>query len=235
MEILLDSADLNEIKQAHEWGFVTGVTTSLSVDSIDTVKEIASLGFEHISVEPNCTDISEFVKQATELTAMIKYVVIKVPTNSLGFKIINAIKTESPTETFLRLKSLKTRFNDWSYFHDNFSVCINATGVFTPEQAMLVANSNVQFCSVFFGSIKERAFQTRDGFEIESVHQIAKNIQAACHKKVTIAADIRTIEHFYLARELDYDIVTVPFKMLMEILNKYSKLLYCHSWVAALN
>lgn len=211
MKIYLDSADLDEIKQAHALGFISGVTTNPSLMAkagntsvIDTVREIANLCFEHISVEPNCTDVDEFVKESYKLFQIAPaQIVIKVPVNADGFMIIKRLRYN-----YLDVKCLNSS--------TKVTMRLNATLVFTPEQATLVDNSNADYCSVFFGRIEDSniQFKTQRLFK-----EYLSQIQGNCLSQKTIAASIRSIEHFNIAKELRYDIATVPFKVLMEILN----------------
>ena len=244
MKIFIDSAVREEIEHAAKLGFVSGVTTNPSLltkagggSLIDTVKWIAQLDFEHISVEPNTNDIEKFIKQAIELSQIDERVVIKVPINANGFETMERLNATSirfmAREERWQLEKDDKRLHKWKVSN----LKINATLGFTPEQALLVAQSKADYFSVFFGrieegmvspllpipdTIEEALIQNYEKIDsLEAFHKRLQRIAQICKAKdiQSIADSIHSIDHFNRAAACGYDIATVPYKVLMEIVN----------------
>ncbi len=145
MKFFIDTADVKEIEKYASWGVVDGVTTNPSLMSkqslsfLDAVKKICEIVDGPISVEVTATNSEEMIKQAEEYSAMHKNIVIKVPCDAEGLKVISALKK----------KGIKT----------------NATLVFSANQGLLCAKAGASYISPFVGRLDDIG---QDGMELIS-------------------------------------------------------------------
>ncbi len=193
MKIFLDTAIVDEIRAAHAWGVVDGVTTNPSLIAQsgrkfeEVVQEICSIVDGPISAEVVSPDADGMVKEALPLAAIHKNVVIKVPMTAEGLKATHALKA----------KGIRT----------------NVTLVFSPAQALLAAKAGAAFVSPFVGRLDDVG---HTGMElIEQIRAIFDNYDFECE---IITASVRHPVHVVEAALAGADIATVPYKVLEQCL-----------------
>lgn len=193
MQIFLDTAIVDEIREAASWGIVDGVTTNPSLIARsgrkfeDAVKEICSVVDGPISAEVTSDDSAGMVKEAEHLAKIHKNIVIKVPTTPEGLKAIKELSK----------KGIKT----------------NATLVFSANQALLVAKAGATYCSPFIGRLDDAG---EEGMQL--VAEIVKIYKNYSIKTKIIVASVRHPMHVVEAAVLGADIATVPFKVLKQMI-----------------
>jgi transaldolase len=192
MEFFIDTADINEIRKAKEWGILDGVTTNPSLmlksgrkDLHAAIKEICQIAQGPVSAEVTCaeTDYDEMIKQAHELAKIDKHVVIKIPMFPAG---IRAIKT-------LASEGIKT----------------NCTLIFSANQALIAAKAGATYVSPFVGRLDDAG---QDGMLlVEEIRQIFDNYEI---KTKILAASLRHPIHVKQAAMYGADVATIPFSVL---------------------
>ena len=143
MKLFLDTANVDEIRQAVELGVICGVTTNPTLvakegrNFKEVITEIAGIIDGPISAEVVGLTKDEMVKEAQELVKIHKNIVIKIPLIAEGLKAINELSK----------KGIKT----------------NATLIFTVNQALLAANAGATYVSPFIGRLDDIS---HDGMEL---------------------------------------------------------------------
>lgn len=188
-QIFLDTADVNQIKEAHSWGILDGVTTNPTLVSKtrrsfeECIHEIVSIVNGPISAEVVSLDAEGMVKEARELSQIHDNIVIKIPITPDGLKAIKILSQEG----------IKT----------------NATLCFSANQAILVAKAGATYVSPFIGRLDDIG---HEGMQVvRDIVQIYKNYG---FKTKVIVASIRHPLHVIDAAKCGADIVTVPFDVL---------------------
>ena len=191
MKFFIDTANLEQIKEAQELGILDGVTTnpSLIVKSKrnlqEVIKEIAALVEGPVSAEVIATEAPDMVKEAHELVKLGDNVVIKVPMTPEGLKAVAILSKEG----------IKT----------------NVTLIFSANQALLAARAGATYVSPFVGRIDDISMDgitlIEDIAEIFVVHNIETEI---------IAASVRTPIHITQCAKAGAHIATVPYKVLLQ-------------------
>jgi transaldolase len=192
MKIFLDSANLEQIRQAKALGAIEGVTTNpslLSKESGDWKKIVRQICREidgPVSVEVIATDTAGMLSEARDLVKIAPNVVIKVPMTLDGLKAI---------------KELHQR-----------GVETNATLVFSPNQALLAAKAGATFVSPFVGRLDDIG---QDGMQvIQDIMTIFRNYDLPTQ---VLAASIRHTNHVFQAALLGADAATIPLAVLLEL------------------
>lgn len=193
MKFFLDTANVDEIREAAATGVIYGVTTNPTLiakegrDFKKTILEITSIVDGPISAEVISLDAKGMVKEAVEIADWHPNIVVKIPMTWEGLKAVNE----------LNKKGIKT----------------NVTLIFNPNQALLAARAGATYVSPFIGRFTDI---TQDGIVLVSnivdvfkIHGIATEI---------IAASIRTPMDVFEAAMAGADIATVPYKVLRQIL-----------------
>ncbi|MBW1645812.1 MAG: fructose-6-phosphate aldolase [Deltaproteobacteria bacterium] len=192
MEFFIDTANIEEIRQASEYGLVDGVTTNPSLvakeggDFFTVIKEISQAVAGPVSAEVIALDAEGMVKEARELAALGDNIVIKIPMTAEGLK---AVKT-------LAGLGIKT----------------NVTLIFSPLQALLAAKAGATYVSPFVGRLDDIA---ADGMEL--VRQIAIIYDNYDYQTKIIVASIRHPQHVLTAAEIGAEVATIPFKVMMQL------------------
>ena len=193
MKIFLDTAIVDEIRAAHAWGVVDGVTTNPSLIAQsgrrfeDVVKEICAIVDGPVSAEVISADAPGMVAEAKPLAAIHQNVVIKVPMTAEGLKAAHALKKEG--------------------------IRTNVTLVFSPAQALLAAKAGAAFVSPFVGRLDDVGHV---GMElVEQIRAIFDNYAFECE---IITASVRSPLHVIDAAMAGADIATVPYKVLEQCL-----------------
>jgi len=194
MKFFLDTANVEEIREAVKLGVVAGITTNPSLIAKEkknihsVIKEIASLVSGPVSAEVVSTTYEEMVPEGRALARLADNVVVKVPMNAEGLKTVSTLAEECiPT---------------------------NVTLVFSANQALLAARAGASYVSPFVGRLDDIS---HDGIElvqtiidIFSLHDIETEV---------IAASIRHPLHVTQAALAGAHIATVPYKVLLSLMN----------------
>jgi len=193
MKIFLDTAIVDEIRAAHAWGVVDGVTTNPSLIAQsgrrfeDVVKEICAIVDGPVSAEVISADAPGMVAEAKPLAAIHQNVVIKVPMTAEGLKAAHALKKEG--------------------------IRTNVTLIFSPAQALLAAKAGAAFVSPFVGRLDDVGHVGMD--LVEQIRAIFDNYAFECE---IITASVRSPLHVIDAAMAGADIATVPYKILEQCL-----------------
>jgi transaldolase len=192
MKIFLDSANLDQIRQAKALGAIEGVTTNPSLLSKEKgdwkkiTKQICKEIDGPVSVEVIATESAAMLAEARELVKIAPNVVVKVPVTLEGLKTITALH-ERGIET-------------------------NATLVFSPNQALLAAKAGASFVSPFVGRLDDIG---QDGMQvIQDIMTVFRNYDLPTQ---VLAASIRHTSHFFQAALLGADAATVPLAVLLDL------------------
>ncbi|OCC15681.1 Transaldolase [Dissulfuribacter thermophilus] len=192
MKFFIDTANLDEIKKAKEWGLVDGVTTNPSliakenVSFKERIKEICELVNGPVSAEVVSTDAQGMIEEARELSSLADNVVIKIPMTMEGIKATKTLSQEG--------------------------IRTNVTLIFSPLQALLAAKAGATYVSPFVGRLDDIS---HDGMAlIEQVVQIFDNYGFDTE---IIVASIRNPIHVLDAAIMGADIATIPFKVISQL------------------
>lgn len=189
MKIFLDTANVDDIKEANSWGIIDGVTTNPSLiaregrDFREVVEEICSIVDGPISAEVVSLDSKGMVKEARELVKIHDNINIKVPMSAEGLKAVSELSA----------RDIKT----------------NVTLVFSPNQALLAAKAGATFVSPFIGRLDDAG---HEGMLI--VHDIVQIYLNYAFDTEVIVASVRHPVHVVDAAKAGAHICTVPWKVL---------------------
>jgi transaldolase len=194
MELYIDTANLDEIRQAADQGVLDGVTTNPSLvaregaDFHERLAEICEIVEGPVSAEVVSTDIDGLFAVADELVMIAPNIVIKLP---------------SIVEGLRGCKTLSDR-----------GVRVNMTLCFQALQALMVAKAGAFLVSPFIGRIDDIA---GDGMAlIQQIRQIYDNYG---YETKILAASIRHPIHMVEAALIGADVATVPFKVIQQFMN----------------
>lgn len=192
MKFFIDTADVREIREAHELGLVDGVTTNPSLIAKsgrkfkDVIKEIVSIVDGPISAEVIALDAKGMLKEAKELAKIHKNIVVKVPMTPEGLKATKAL-------TDLGIKT-------------------NVTLIFTPMQALLAAKAGASYVSPFVGRLDDIS---QDGMGIiEEIRTIFDNYG---YMSEIIVASVRNPIHVLDSALIGADIATIPYSVMIQL------------------
>lgn len=190
MEIYLDTANVDEIREAVDWGVITGVTTNPTLIARETgrdfheiIKEICGLVKGPVSAEVISLDVEGILREARELAALDPHIIIKIPVTEDGLAAVKVLSSEG--------------------------IRTNVTLVFSALQALLAARAGATYVSPFIGRIDDTG---QDGSDV--LGDIMDIFQSYQLETKVIAASIRHPRHVLEAALLGADIATVPFKVL---------------------
>jgi transaldolase len=195
MRIFLDTANIEQIRQAAKLGVVHGVTTNPSLVSKEggtadyqaVIKEICSIIPGPISAEVVVEGVEPMVEQARQIATWAPNVVIKIPATATGLEVTSILAKEN--------------------------IKVNFTLVFSANQALLGALAGAAFVSPFIGRLDDIG---HDGM------QVVREIVAIYHNynftTQVIAASIRHPLHCIAAARAGAHIATVPYNILMQMI-----------------
>ncbi len=197
MKFFIDTANLAQIKEAHDLGILDGVTTNPSLMAkegikgqeavIQHYKTICEMVDGDISAEVVSTDFDGIVAEGKILAALHKNIVVKVPMIKEGVKAIK-------------------------WFTDN-GIRTNCTLVFSAGQAILAAKAGAAYVSPFIGRIDDSGW---DGLEL--IHQIRQIFSIQGYKTEILAASIRYPNHIIKCAEAGADVCTCPLSSILGLL-----------------
>ncbi|WP_306535709.1 fructose-6-phosphate aldolase [Geobacter sp.] len=192
MKFFIDTADVNEIREAHELGLVDGVTTNPSLIAKsgrkfeDVIKEITGIVDGPISAEVVSLDHDGMIREAEELARIHKNIVIKLPMTPEGLKACTTLTKEG----------IKT----------------NVTLVFTAMQALLAAKAGATYVSPFVGRLDDIS---QDGMGIiDDIKTIFDNYGYTAE---IIVASVRNPIHVLNAALIGADIATIPYSVMLQL------------------
>ncbi len=194
MDIFIDTANLDEIKQAHDLGVLDGVTTNPSlvakekVDFHKRLAEICKIVKGPVSAEVVSVDHDGMVREANELTKIADNIVIKLPCIVEGLKAC---------------KTLADR-----------GVRVNMTLCFQSLQAMLVAKAGAFLVSPFLGRIDDIA-----GDGVHLISEIRTIYDNYGYDTRILAASIRHNKHLVEVALAGADVATVPFSVIKQMMS----------------
>ncbi|ARF14840.1 fructose-6-phosphate aldolase [Sporosarcina sp. P3] len=192
MKFFIDTANFEEIKEAHSWGIISGVTTNPSlvakenISFHDRLKEITALVPGSVSAEVIALDAEGMIEEGRKLAALAENITVKLPMTPEGLKACSVFAAEG----------IKT----------------NVTLIFSANQALLAARAGATYVSPFIGRLDDIG---QNGVElIETISDIF-----TIHDLDTqiIAASIRHPQHITAAALAGAHIATTPFNVLQSL------------------
>lgn len=194
MQFYIDSADIEEIRQANRRGWVDGVTTNPTLVAKtgrkheDVIKDISKEVKGLVSAEVISLDAEGMVREGLQLAKLGDNVVVKIPMCEEGLIAVRRLASDG----------IKT----------------NVTLVFSPLQALLVAKAGATLVSPFVGRLDDIA---TDGMEL--ISQITQIFQNYSLNTQVLVASVRHPIHILQSALMKADIVTVPFKVMQQVVN----------------
>lgn len=192
MKLFIDTANVDEIREANDLGVICGVTTNPTLiaregrDFKEVVREIASIVDGPISAEVISSDHEGMIREARELAAIHPNIVIKIPMTLEGLKAVKVLSGEN--------------------------IRTNVTLIFSAAQALLAARAGASYVSPFLGRLDDIGMPgmelVEEIVEIFSMHDIKTEI---------IAASIRNQIHVIDAARAGADIATIPYKVILQM------------------
>lgn len=193
MKLFVDTADINEIKEAQSWGCLDGVTTNPSliakqgVDFKTRILEICDIVPQGaISAETTSPMAEDMIKEARDISTWHPNVYVKIPMTIEGMKALKVVSAEG----------IKT----------------NVTLVFSVNQALIAAKNGANFVSVFLGRVDDIGTRGMD-----TVAACVDMFATYGYESEVLAASIRSPLHVTEAAEAGADICTIPFKIMKEM------------------
>ena len=193
MKLFIDTANVDEIRQANDLGVICGVTTNPSLiakegrDFEEVVKEITTIVDGPISAEVISMESEKMVEEAKVLAKIHPNIVIKIPMCAEGLKAVK----------ILTAMGIRT----------------NVTLIFSAAQALLAARAGASFVSPFVGRIDDIGM---DGIGL--IEEVANMFAIHDIKTEIIAASIRMPTHVTACAAAGADIATVPYKIIMQMI-----------------
>lgn len=192
MKIFIDTADVNEIRQANDMGVVDGVTTNPSLIARtgrkfeEVIKEICQIVDGPISAEAVTLEAKTLFKEAIQLSQIHQNIVVKLPLTPEGLKTVKMCAGEG----------IKT----------------NVTLCFSPNQALLAAKAGATYVSPFVGRLDDIS---HTGMElIEQIRTIYDNYDFATE---ILVASVRNPIHVYQSAMIGADACTIPFNVIQQL------------------
>ena len=188
MKLFIDTANIDEIRQAAALGVVDGVTTNPTLIAKegrpfhDVLREICDAVEGPVSAEAVSMTAEGLLPEARELARIRENIVVKVPMTADGLKAVRTLSAEG--------------------------IRTNVTLVFSPTQALLAAKAGASFVSPFVGRLDDIS---HDGMDL--INQIITIYRNYSFPTEVIAASVRHPIHVVEAAMLGADIATIPFKV----------------------
>ncbi|NIM98913.1 MAG: fructose-6-phosphate aldolase [candidate division Zixibacteria bacterium] len=195
MKFFIDTANLDEIKEAASIGILDGVTTNPTLlakekgrgDFRTILKRICEVVDGPVSGEVVATEAEGMVKEAEDLAKIHRNIVVKIPMCQEGLKAIKILDS----------KGIRT----------------NCTLIFSPVQALLAAKAGASFVSPFVGRLDDASHVGMD--LVEDIVTIFENYDITTE---IIVASVRNPLHVVEAATMGADITTIPFKVIQQLI-----------------
>lgn len=192
VKIFLDTAKIEEIREAASWGVLDGVTTNPTLVARtgrsfkEVIQDILALVDGPINLEVTTTEADAMVAEGRKLAKVHPNVVVKVQMGTEGLKAIRQLSAEG--------------------------IRVNTTLIFSANQALLAAKAGAKYVSPFIGRLDD---QGQDGMAvIRETVAIFRNYALDCE---VLVASVRHPLHVIEAAKLGADIVTLPFNVLKKM------------------
>jgi len=192
MQIFIDTADIEEIRDAAAMGVIDGVTTNPSLVAKtgrrfkDVLVDICEVVDGPISAEVVATDYDGMMREARSLAAMHENIVVKIPLIAEGLKAVRTLTEEG--------------------------IRTNVTLCFSPTQGLLAAKAGATYVSPFIGRIDDIS-----GNGMEIVEQLVAIYQNYGLSTQVLAASIRHPVHVVQASLIGADVATIPHKVIHQL------------------
>lgn len=192
MDLFIDTANIEEIREIARWGVLRGVTTNPKIFSKETVSlhtrvdEILQIVPGPLSVEVTTSDLDEMIVEAQKYAAWSEHIVVKLPMGPAGLEAASVLKR----------KNIKT----------------NVTAVMAVGQAMLAASAGATYMSIFYSRINDIG---QDGLEV--IRQTAALYRQSRFATKIIVGSIRIPTQITDAALAGADIITVPYKFFSQL------------------
>ncbi len=194
MQFFLDTGNVDEIKQALDWGILDGVTTNPTLIAktgrpfMEVAKEIVKLVDGPVSLETVSLNAEGMIKEGRMLAELGDNVVVKIPMTPEGVKAIQVLESEG--------------------------IPVNVTLIFSPAQALIAAKAGATFVSPFIGRLDDIS---GEGMKlIREVKTIFDNYNIDTQ---IIVASVRHPMHVVEAALIGADICTMPFEVMKKLFN----------------
>ena len=193
MKLFIDTANIDDIREANLLGVIDGVTTNPTLvskegkDFMSIIKEICQIVDGPISVEAVSTDSEGMIQEARDFAQIHANVVVKLPMTRDGLIATKQLATEG--------------------------IRVNMTLVFSPTQALLASKAGAAYVSPFVGRLDDISHV---GMDI--VEQIITIYENYGFETEVIVASVRNPLHVVEAALLGADIATVPFKTILQLI-----------------
>jgi len=197
MKFFIDTANLEQIREAHDLGILDGVTTNPSLMAKEGIKgqdavmqhyiDICNIVEGDVSAEVIATDFQGIIKEGEFLAQLHPQIVVKVPMIKDGIKAIK----------YFTQKGIKT----------------NCTLVFSPGQAILAAKAGATYVSPFLGRLDDISTDS-----IDLIYKIVNIYRTYSFKTQVLAASIRHPMHIVACAEAGADVVTCPLEPILSLL-----------------
>ena len=199
MKFFIDTANLDQIREANDLGVLDGVTTNPSLMAKEGIKGEANVKKHYVdicnivkggdvSAEVIATDFEGMIREGRELALLHPQIVVKVPCIKDGIKAIK-------------------------YFSDN-GIRTNCTLVFSIGQALLAAKAGATYVSAFIGRLDD---VSTDGVEL--IRQIVNVYSYYEYGTQVLAASIRHTMHIVQCLEAGADVATCPLSAILGLVN----------------
>jgi transaldolase len=192
MKFFIDTANIEEIKEANRMGMVDGVTTNPSLIAKEgkefkaLIKEICAIVNGPVSAEVISLEADGMVREARDLAKLHDNVVVKIPMTVDGLKAVRALTAEG--------------------------IRTNVTLVFSPLQALMAAKAGASYVSPFVGRLDDLS---HDGMAL--VEQLVEIYSNYAFETEIIVASVRNPLHVLDAAMMGADIATIPFNVLSKL------------------
>ena len=196
MKFFIDTANLEEIKDAYDLGVLDGVTTNPSLIAKELIagreafkshiRKICEIVQGPVSAEGVCCDLEGMLGEARELSAIDPNVVVKIPMTTVGLRAVKTLSGEG--------------------------VQTNVTLIFSPLQALLAAKAGATYISPFVGRLDDIS---QEGMSL--VREILDIFSNYLFETEVIVASVRNPLHVLTAARLGADIATVPYKVIEQL------------------
>lgn len=194
MKIFIDSAVVDEIKEAEAWGIIDGVTTNPSLiaksgrDFKEVIREITTIVDGPISAETVALDTETMLKDARDFATWHPNIVVKIPLTANGLKAVKVLSTEG----------IKT----------------NVTLCFSAAQGLLAAKAGATYVSPFMGRLDDIS---HSGLTL--IEELVELYEIHGYETEVLAASIRSPRHVVDAALAGAHVSTIPFKVLSQLVN----------------
>ena len=194
MKFFIDTANIDEIKEAAALGILDGVTTNPSLVSKEgkdfrkLLDEILKIVDGPVSAEVISTDYEGILKEGRELAKIHKNIVVKIPLIKEGLKACKTLTSEG--------------------------IKVNVTLCFSPNQAILAAKAGATYISPFVGRLDDISTSGMD--LISQIVQIYRNYN---YKTQVLVASVRHPLHVVESALIGADVCTIPFDVIKKMFN----------------